>query len=310
MRRNVPYSDTPASGWLPWSLLAPVLCLAFAIATDVPASLWLERQGLIDEAGEPVSAYGLMGLLLVSFLAWLALVLGWVRVVERRSLATIGLSGLGLSPMLRGVLIGVATILGVVGMIWIAGGYRMAQAFPALADGGSLVAIALLLPCFVIQAGTEEIVFRGWLLSTVARRRSVLAGILISTALFALMHYSRGQPALVTVNVALFGLFACAWTLTTNSIWGAMGWHAGWNWLLAIGFELPVTGIDAGVPALLASLIPSSGDLLTGGERGPEGSLLCTLFFAIGILFLLRRRVHRRDGVPPRLQAGADSPTV
>jgi hypothetical protein len=68
-----------------------------------------------------------------------------------------------------------------------------------------------------------------------------------------------------------------------------MGWHAGWNWLLAVGFEVPVTGLNAGLPALLVQLNPKGSALLNGGAQGPEGSLWCSLFFAAGIAYHLWR---------------------
>lgn len=299
MKRSSLYDETPARGWLPWTWLAPVLCLAFAIATALPIDAWLAHLGLMDAEGVPVGEFGLMGLLTVSFLAWFALVIAWVVAVERRAFATLGLAPPGLRPFLAGLAIGVGTIAGVVALIALAGGYRAGDAFPAFGDGPSLVAIALLLPCFVVQASVEEIIFRGWLLSVVARRRSLMTAIVVSTALFALMHYSRGQAALVTVNLILFGLFACAWSVSTNAIWGAMGWHAGWNWMLATGFELPVSGFDASVPALLVALQPGASDLLTGGKQGPEGSVLCTLFFVIGIAHCTRHAIRRDRAAPP-----------
>jgi hypothetical protein len=73
-----------------------------------------------------------------------------------------------------------------------------------------------------------------------------------------------------------------------------MGWHAGWNWMLATGFEVPVTGIDAHLPALAVNLSPVGSDFLTGGAQGPEGSIVCTLFFACGIAFFAWR--IRRTG--------------
>ena len=72
-----------------------------------------------------------------------------------------------------------------------------------------------------------------------------------------------------------------------------MGWHAGWNWLLATGFELPVTGIDAQLPALLVALQPSGVDALTGGAEGPEGSYLCSVFFILAIARIGARRTGR-----------------
>jgi hypothetical protein len=87
----------------------------------------------------------------------------------------------------------------------------------------------------------------------------------------------------------LFGLFTCCWAIAANNVWGVMGWHAGWNWLLGTGFHVPVTGLSVGVPALLVSLSPVGTDLVTGGSQGPEGSLSCTLFFVAGIAFFLLR---------------------
>ena len=59
--------------------------------------------------------------------------------------------------------------------------------------------------------------------------------------------------------------------------------------MLATGFELPVTGIDAGVSALLVKLIPSGPDILTGGAEGPEGSFMCQIFFVGATIVLLWR---------------------
>ena len=153
-----------------------------------------------------------------------------------------------------------------------------------------LLAIAALLLCFLVQASVEEIVFRGWMLSAVARKFNVAWAVALSSLIFCLLHFSPGQPWLVTLNLVLFGLFVCAWALRANNIWGVMGWHAGWNWLLATGFELPVTGLDLKMPALLVALTPRGSDYLTGGAQGPEGSIACTVFLAVAIFILTRKR--------------------
>jgi hypothetical protein len=102
----------------------------------------------------------------------------------------------------------------------------------------------------------------------------------------------------VVLSSFLFSVFACAWALRTGQIWGVMGWHAGWNWLLAVGFEVPVTGLNAGLPALLVQLVPRGPALLTGGSQGPEGSLWCSFFFAAGIAYHLGRARQPRPLAP------------
>jgi membrane protease YdiL (CAAX protease family) len=220
-------------------------------------------------------------------------VLGWVKFVERRPFPTIGLTrpGAGASTLfLRGLVIGWATILFVVLASWLAGGYEAVSYASALSSPASLLNIAALAAGFAVQSSVEELVFRGWLLSAIARKFNVTLAVILSSAAFCLLHYGPGQPWLVTLNLVLFALFACAWALRAGHVWGVMGWHAGWNWLLATGFELPITGLDSGTPALLVQLAPIGPDYLTGGAQGPEGSVFCTLFFGVAIASLLWRR--------------------
>jgi membrane protease YdiL (CAAX protease family) len=126
----------------------------------------------------------------------------------------------------------------------------------------------------------------------------VALAVALTSLVFASLHWSPRQHALDTVNIFLFSLFTCAWALRTGNIWGVMGWHSGWNWLLATGFELPVTGLDAKLPALIVKLTARGPAYLTGGAQGPEGSLACTLFFvcAIALLAWSAKRSRHAEG--------------
>lgn len=62
-----------------------------------------------------------------------------------------------------------------------------------------------------------------------------------------------------------------------------MGWHTGWNWLLGVGFELPVTGLNTHMPALIVRLAPAGPNYLTGGAQGVEASVGCTIVLIVGI---------------------------
>lgn len=290
MKTTSLFSQEPAKGWVPWGALAPFLLIFFVAApvllTDEPFMQW----GFVDDRGNPIGALGLYAFLLIPFAMTGALVLAWVLFVERRPLRTIGLtpSG-GAMSFARGLAIGFATIGAVVAAIWAAGGYQphaFASAFFAPRD---LISIGILFLCFVVQAGVEEIIFRGWLMSAIARKFNVALAVILTCAVFTFLHYSRGQELLVTVSAFLFSVFACFWALKANNIWGVMGWHVGWNWLLATGFELPVTGFDAGVSALLVKLVPHGPDFLTGGSDGPESSVVCLTFFVCATATLFWR---------------------
>lgn len=290
MKPTALYSPEPAKGWLPWGLLSPFLLLAFVILPILATDDTLERLNLATPSGDPIGLIGLYVFLVIPFALTGLLALAWVLLVERRPLSTIGLtpSGGGAS-FLRGVGIGVVTIGAVVAAIWAAGGYEadgFASAFSAPHD---LAAIAILLPCFMLQASVEEIIFRGWLMSVLAKRFNVVVAVVVTCLIFTALHYGPGQKLIVMGASFLFSAFACCWAIKAGNIWGVMGWHAGWNWFLATAFELPVTGIDAGVSALVVKLIPRGSDTLTGGGEGPEASAICLLFFAGATALLLWR---------------------
>jgi len=283
------YSPEPARGWLPWGALAPFLCFLFVALPAVGVSSVEEHFHLVDAKGDPTSLPGWFSFLLFEFGATGLVVLAWTRFVERRSVATIGLvESHRARTFLRGLAIGFATSSGVVGAIWLASGYSAGEYAKAFSSLSSLMSIGFLLICFAVQSSVEEILFRGWLLSAVARKLNVTLAVGITSILFTLLHYGPHQHWRVTLGVLLFSLFTCGWALRTGNIWGVMGWHSGWNWLLAVGFQVPITGLDTKLPALLVQLTPIGPDSLTGGAQGPEGSFLCVLFFAGAIAFLAR----------------------
>jgi membrane protease YdiL (CAAX protease family) len=285
------YESGPARGWMPWGALAPFLALAFVIATALCGDWMLSGFVHLDPNGSPVDPEALVAFTLVPFGLLLLVLLAWVSFVERRPLAAIGLRGdRKVREFLRGHVIGMAGLLAVVLVIWSVGGLQLVSIAPASSQPGALLAIAGLLFGFALQASVEELLFRGWLLSVLAKKFNVPVAVAVSSALFSLMHFNPRTHWLVSVGTLLFALFTCAWVLRTRNVLGVMGWHAGWNWLLAIGFGLPVTGIDVGLPALLVDMEATGPDWLTGGAQGPEASVFCFGYFLLGIALIWHQR--------------------
>ena len=282
------FSSEPHRGWLPWALFSPLVCILLVAFSSVPIDLALEWMGFLDAEGAPRSFFAFCMFLLLPFSAMGAAVWAWVRFVERRSLKTLGLTG----PQWRhkfsaGLAIGMAMVALAILMIWLAGGYVSKDVLPAFSEPALLGWIAILLACFIVQAGIEEFIFRGWLLSTATRRWNLVAGFIASSVAFTFLHFSPQQPLRDTVMSFTFGLFTCAWAWRAGSIWGVMGWHAGWNWFTAVGFAVPITGLNVNLPALLVHLEPVGSDPLTGGASGPESSVLTIGMLAVGTLLLL-----------------------
>ncbi len=298
MTRMIFSNETPR-GWIAPAAAAPFLCIALVVISMLPGDLTLGHFGFTEPMGPPRGPLG-FALMLASFAAMGLAVFGWVRWVEKRSLASVGLCGAhGLRRFLTGLAIGVAMMGAIVTAIALSGGYRVADLAPALASPAALGWIALLLAGFIVQSSAEEIVFRGWLFSAVMRRWNMTAAFLLSAAAFTFVHFSPRTPPLSLVMTFVFAIFACAWVRRYNSIWGVMGWHAGWNWFGGTGFDVPITGLDTGLPALVVKLVPVGPAWLNGGADGPEGSLFTLALLGVASLGLLLAPPRRQSGIDP-----------
>jgi membrane protease YdiL (CAAX protease family) len=188
----------------------------------------------------------------------------------------------------------------IVTSIALSGGYRVADLAPAFASPAALGWIALLLAGFTVQASIEEFVFRGWLFSTIMRRWNITAAFILSSAAFTFLHFSPRTSLLMLAMTFIFAIFACAWVRRSNSIWGVMGWHTGWNWFGGTGFDVPITGLESGLPALVVKLVPVGPAWLNGAGEGPEGSVFALALLTVASLSLmLLARSRERNGIDP-----------
>jgi len=298
--KQIIFSDETPKGWIPPGIAAPVICILLFAVSMLPFDDGLTYLGFTDAKGSPRGALGFC-LLLASFIAVGLAVAGWVRWVEKRSLESAGLCGeQRLKKFLIGLAGGIAMMGAIVAAIALSGGYRVADLAPALASPAALGWIALLLAGFAVQASVEEFVFRGWLFSTVMRRWNTTAAFMLTSAAFTLLHLSPRSPLLMLTMTFVFSIFACAWVRRSNSIWGVMGWHTGWNWFGGTGFDVPITGLESGLPALVVKLVPVGPGYLNGGGNGPKGSVFTVALLSVaGLILLLLPRSHRRND-PPR----------
>ncbi|MCW5656588.1 MAG: CPBP family intramembrane metalloprotease [Burkholderiaceae bacterium] len=296
MTPRILYSQAAVRGWLPWGLLVPLLALAFVALPLIPSAIGLQRGGLMNERG-PVGVAGAMALLLSAFPLTALLTWAWLRWVERRPLDTIGLvKPRAARRFWAGHLIGVGSVVLAVSVIALLGGYRAHGVLPAFSSPAALGGALLLLFGFAVQSSVEEILFRGWMLSGIARKLNVPIAVLLTSLLFGLLHHSP-HNLLAFAGAFMFSVLTCAWALGVGHVWGVMGWHSGWNWLLAAGFELPLSGTNPIEPALLTRLIDQGPRLLSGGAYGPEASLATiTILIAASAALLWQRRTPKQPG--------------
>jgi len=283
-----------------WSVAAIILALVLIIAGQIIglipglATGWFTQ----DNSQEwPQLTYTLI----CAFGTSAILLFLWLWFFERRGLGTIGLNAKGPIRFLRGYLIGLASLVAVVGIIYAAGGYQIEGA-GSLAPA-ALIPVGALFIGFIIQGSTEEIFFRGWLMQLLASRHGLVLAVIINSLLFAALHGANIEPGrelyLGLANIVLFGLFMSLYAAHEGSLWGVCGWHAAWNWLLASGFGLNVSGQEVPITPLITNLADTEGAAwwLTGGVFGPEASVITTAVLGGATLFVLMRGKWARFGV-------------
>lgn len=280
-------------------ILVPLFFLSGQILYLLPAKL------LGYLTAENVETYPyVLNLIMGAFAAVACIFILWIKVFEKRNLASAGL-GTREGWVLRylwgfafGLLMATSVVLG----IRVLGGYSIeAEIVITAAD---LVPIAVLLFAFVLQAGTEEFVFRGWMMGRLAERYGLWAGVIGNSLIFTLMHIDVDNTAalglrgiaIFTSTTFLFAVFLSLLVIRERSIWGAAGWHASWNWMFITCFGLPTTGIDLGLKPLLADYMPAPDApfWLTGGADGPEGSVFTPIILAVGCLIVVWMMRNRK----------------
>ncbi len=147
--------------------------------------------------------------------------------------------------------------------------------------------ITLFAAGFFIQGMSEEFIFRGYLMNTLASRHNPWTAVLISSAAFSLAHIvNPGFNLLVFFNLSLFGVFAGLYMIAFDDIWGVCAVHSIWNFSQGNIFGISVSGTGE-TESLLSVTAVSSSKLLTGGEFGIEGSIVTTAVLLTGIILVL-----------------------
>jgi uncharacterized protein len=166
---------------------------------------------------------------------------------------------------------------------------------------------------FLIQAGLEELVVRGYVYHALRERWRAGTAALASSVLFSLLHAANpGLSAVALANIVLAGLILAALVERSGSLWGATTAHGAWNFAVACLASLPVSGFSV---FHLLKVAVTGDPQLTGGGFGPEGSLLLTalaLPLAAGLWWRIEQNRGRRmeDTTPSAPEDGAlaDSP--
>ncbi len=204
--------------------------------------------------------------------------------LEHRSLSSMGLPKAAACPYaLLGAVGGVLLFAAVIGVSLLNGSI-------ALESGNTTpLYFILFLLGFIVQGSSEEILLRGFVMTSLLRAQKPLSAALVTSLFFSLLHIGNpGINFLAVVNIFLFGMAMAVLTLRTGSLIPAMGIHALWNFAEGCIFGASVSGLPK-MPSLFYTVLDEGKSLTNGGDFGPEGGIAATLvllLFLILVLFL------------------------
>jgi uncharacterized protein len=177
----------------------------------------------------------------------------------------------GSKNLLWGIAAGAGAALVVIGGLLLSGASQIAVT--GSFNVGSFLFVTVLLAA---GAAGEELMFRGYAFQYLAPRLGEWSMVLPVGVLFGLAHAGNKNATILSlINTIAWGILLGYAFLRSHDLWLPMGIHFAWNWTLSMlganlsGFSMQgVTGLElkADVKAPLS-----------GGEYGPEGSILATV---------------------------------
>jgi len=263
--------------------------LRIAISVGVYVVLYIAAQivlfWVLGMAGQ------LAGVTLTVFLAavftnWLAL-----RIYEDCPLAALGLwwNRVSASNLALGLLGGIGAACLVLAPPLLTGAAHLVHV-PQPPSGGTLVFVMIVLATGAVG---EELLFRGYAFQVLLGAFGPFATLLPVAIIFALLH--GGNPNATwfgLANTAGFGLLFGYAFLRTRDLWLPIGLHFGWNFTLPLfgvnlsGLRMEITGHE---------MVWTAGKLWSGGEYGPEASLLTSLVIIVLFVYVWKAPLRRQS---------------
>ena len=167
---------------------------------------------------------------------------------------------------------------------------------PLLAGSGHLVlresssftwpSLLFFLATLWLAAAGEEMIFRGYAFQLLIEKMGPFATILPAGVIFGLAHMSNPHSGvLAVINTVLWGILLGYAFVRSHDLWLPLGLHFGWNAVLPLfGVNLSGLTIDVSRYTYRWDLLP----LWSGGDYGPEGGLLTTIF-VVALFFALAK---------------------
>jgi len=214
-----------------------------------------------------------------------------LRIYVRRGMAAIGLQG----DKAAWVNLAFGCLGGMGAAVVVLAGPLLFHAARLEPDPGSPVSLSSF--CFVsalllFGSAGEELLFRGFGFQVLLRGLGGWTTILPVGVLFAALHAGNPNSTWLSLaNTAGFGILFGYAFLRSHDIWLPIGLHFGWN------FTLPLFGVNvSGLTMRLTGFTMrwSAGTLWSGGEYGPEASILTSAVLFVLFVYLWKAPIRRQ----------------
>ncbi|HSB02512.1 MAG TPA: type II CAAX endopeptidase family protein [Anaerolineales bacterium] len=216
------------------------------------------------------------------------------RWLDRRSFESLGLKldGRTLLDVLAGI--GITFVqMGFIYFVMLGLGWLTFKGFAWQFDPISTVITGVLtfFIGFILVGWNEELLSRGYHLQTIASGINLFWGVIISSAIFGLLHLGNPNATWVSAAGIFFaGVYLAYGYIRTKQLWLSIGLHIGWNFFEGVVFGFPVSGLDI-YP--LTRINVHGPELWTGGAFGPEAGLIVLPSLIVGgiliYLYTMRR---------------------
>ena len=273
----------------PWRVVifAGVVVVSYLVCAGVFGPLIASAFRLIGLAG--VSIEPLVSAIALLIATWLCL-----TAIDKRPMSDVWLDANAARPalVLMGFVIGALAIglpiIALIGTGWLR---EMASA-PGSWWGATIRVSVLLIPA----ALSEELMFRGYLLSVLRGSWGWPWAIAATSVCFGLLHLANPGANVGSLSmVTLAGFFLASVVYRTRSLYAAWAAHFAWNWVMAAIFHASVSGLPLESPSY--RYVDAGPDWATGGQWGPEGGIPAAVGMAAGIALLVFRRGKRTGDV-------------
>lgn len=157
----------------------------------------------------------------------------------------------------------------------------------------NFMVVFLIIIGFLIQATSEEILFRGYIQNEVEKSKTYIFAIIVQAVLFTSMHLlNAGCCLLSVVNLFLFSVILGSIRVYFKSIFIVSGIHFIWNTFMALIVDGKISGVI--FSDYIFKFNFQGNKIITGGDFGIEGSIFVSIIFIVilGVLGVNCGKIH------------------